>query len=204
MIADTLCPRSEKWSSYRVTLVTRPDCHGVIALEQPTRSVPCGNYCSPARLRSLPRCYIARLRVADRALAISTFALGFSLVPRIRSAALRLPPPCTSGLRSIVGGRSAGAIGRVDFSAPVTSHAKNPAAAAPLVGCIFSQGTTTEVSDSLEGVENIINMLDEIMEHMDGFSSAEEARLSSITETLRMWRYVTHETYESPETDKDD
>ena len=55
----------------------------------------------------------------------------------------------------------------------------------------FSQGTTTEVSDSLEGVENIINMLDEIMEHMDGFSSAEEARLSSITETLRMWRYVT-------------
>ena len=54
------------------------------------------------------------LRVADRALAISTFALGLSLVPRIRSAALRLPPPCTSGLRSIVGGRSAGAIGRVD------------------------------------------------------------------------------------------
>jgi hypothetical protein len=47
-------------------------------------------------------------------------------------------------------------------------------------------------------------MLDEIMDHMDGFSSAEEARLSSITETLRTWRYVTHETYESPETDKDD
>ena len=46
-------------------------------------------------------------------------------------------------------------------------------------------------------------MLDEIMDHMDGFSSAEEAWLSSITETLRTWRYVMQETYESPEGDKD-
>ena len=50
--------------------------------------------------------------------------------------------------------------------------------------------TTTEVSDSLERVDNIVNMLDEICDHMDGFSSAEEAWLSSITETLRTWRYV--------------
>jgi hypothetical protein len=64
--------------------------------------------------------------------------------------------------------------------------------------------TTTEVSDSLERVGNIINMLDEIMDHMDGFSSAEEAWLSSIPETLRIWRYVMQETYESPEADKDD
>ena len=45
--------------------------------------------------------------------------------------------------------------------------------------------TTTEVSDSLDRVESIINMLDEICDHMDGFSSAEEAWLSIITETLR-------------------
>ena len=44
---------------------------------------------------------------------------------------------------------------------------------------------TTEVSDSLERVDSIISMLDEICDHMDGFSSAEEAWLSSITETLR-------------------
>ena len=58
--------------------------------------------------------------------------------------------------------------------------------------------TTTEVSDSLERVDSVINMLDEICDHMDGFSSAEEAWLSSITETLRTWRYVTQETHESP------
>jgi hypothetical protein len=63
---------------------------------------------------------------------------------------------------------------------------------------------TMEVSDSLERVDNIINMLDEIMDHMDGFSSAEETWLSSITETLRTRRYVMQETYESPEDDKDD
>ena len=73
----------------------------------------------------------------------------------------------------------------------------------------FSRGeldkmTTAEVSDSLERVDNIINVLDEIMDHMDGFSSAEEAWLSSITETLRTWRYVMQETYESPEGNKDD
>jgi hypothetical protein len=38
--------------------------------------------------------------------------------------------------------------------------------------------TTTEVSESLERVDTIINMLDEICDHMDGFSSAEEASLS--------------------------
>ena len=62
----------------------------------------------------------------------------------------------------------------------------------------------TEVSDSLEHVDSIINMLDKICDHMDGFSSAEEAWLSSITETLRTWRYVMQETYESPEESKDD
>jgi hypothetical protein len=61
--------------------------------------------------------------------------------------------------------------------------------------------TTTE---TLEGVDNIINMLDEIMDDMDGFSSAEEAWISSITETLRTWRYVMRETYESPEENKED
>ena len=64
--------------------------------------------------------------------------------------------------------------------------------------------TTTEVSDSLERVDGIINMLDEICDHMDGFSSAEEAWLSSITETLRTWGYVMQETYEGPEESKDD
>ena len=59
---------------------------------------------------------------------------------------------------------------------------------------------TTEVSDSLERVDSIINMLDEICDHMDGFSSAEEAWLSSITETLRTWRYVTQETHEARDT----
>jgi hypothetical protein len=59
--------------------------------------------------------------------------------------------------------------------------------------------TTTEISDSLERIDNIINTLDKIMDQMDGFSSAEEAWLSSITETLRTWRYVMHETYESSE-----
>jgi hypothetical protein len=54
--------------------------------------------------------------------------------------------------------------------------------------------TTTEVSDSLERVDSIFNMLDEICDHMDGFSSAEDAWLSSITETLRTGRYVMHET----------
>ena len=57
--------------------------------------------------------------------------------------------------------------------------------------------TTTEVADLLERVDNIINRLDEICDHMDGFSSAEEAWLSSITETLRTWRYVMQETYEA-------
>ena len=47
-------------------------------------------------------------------------------------------------------------------------------------------------------------MLDEIMDHMDGFSSAEEAWLSSITETLRIWRYVMRESYESGEGNKED
>jgi hypothetical protein len=46
--------------------------------------------------------------------------------------------------------------------------------------------TTTEVSHSLERVDNIIKMLDEIMDDMEGFSSAEEAWLSSITETLHL------------------
>ena len=64
--------------------------------------------------------------------------------------------------------------------------------------------TTTDISDSLERIDNIINTLDKIMDQMDGFSSAEEAWLSSITETLRTWRYVMHETYESPEEIKDD
>jgi hypothetical protein len=40
--------------------------------------------------------------------------------------------------------------------------------------------TTTEVYDSLERVDNIIDMLDEIMDHMDGFSSAEEAWLPAL------------------------
>ena len=44
--------------------------------------------------------------------------------------------------------------------------------------------TTMEVSETLERVDNIVNMLDEICDHMDGFSSAEEAWLSSITETF--------------------
>ena len=46
--------------------------------------------------------------------------------------------------------------------------------------------TTMEVSETLERVDNIVNMLDEICDHMDGFSSAEEAWLSSITETLHL------------------
>jgi hypothetical protein len=33
--------------------------------------------------------------------------------------------------------------------------------------------TTTEVSDSLERVDSIINILDKICDHMDGFSSAD-------------------------------
>jgi hypothetical protein len=77
-------------------------------------------------------------------------------------------------------------------------------------GALFSSGelgkmtTTTQVSDSLERVDSIVNMLDEICDHMDGFSSAEEAWLSSITETLRTWRYVMQETYESAEENKND
>jgi hypothetical protein len=61
-----------------------------------------------------------------------------------------------------------------------------------------------EVAETLERVDNIVNMLDEICDNMDGFSSAEEAWLSSITETLRTWRYVMKETYESAEETKDD
>jgi hypothetical protein len=63
---------------------------------------------------------------------------------------------------------------------------------------------TIEVSETLERVDSIVNMLDEICDHMDGFSSAEEAWLSSITETSRTWRYVMQETYEGPEESKDD
>jgi hypothetical protein len=59
--------------------------------------------------------------------------------------------------------------------------------------------TTMEVSKTLECVDNIVNMLDEICDQMDGFSSIEDAWLSSITETLRTWRYVMQETYESAE-----
>jgi hypothetical protein len=62
---------------------------------------------------------------------------------------------------------------------------------------------TIDVSEALERVDNIVNMLDEICDDMDGFSSAEEAWLSSITETLRTRRYVMQETYESPEGNKD-
>ena len=58
---------------------------------------------------------------------------------------------------------------------------------------------TMEVSETLECIDGIVNMLDEICDHMDGFSSTEEAWLSSITETLRTWRYVMQETYESAE-----
>jgi hypothetical protein len=61
---------------------------------------------------------------------------------------------------------------------------------------------TTDVSEALERVDKIVNMLDEICDEMDGFSSAEEAWLSSITETLRTWRYVMQETYQSPEDNK--
>jgi hypothetical protein len=64
--------------------------------------------------------------------------------------------------------------------------------------------TTIDVSEALERVDNIVNTLDEVCDHMDGFSSAEEAWLSSITETLRTWRYVMQETYESPAGTKDD
>jgi hypothetical protein len=64
--------------------------------------------------------------------------------------------------------------------------------------------TTIEVSETLERVDSIVNMLDEICDHMDSFSSTEEAWLSSITETLRTWRYVMQETYESAEENKDD
>ena len=64
--------------------------------------------------------------------------------------------------------------------------------------------TTIEVSETLERVDSIVNMLDEICDHMDGFSSVEEAWLSSITETLRTWRYVMQETYQSAEENKDD
>ena len=64
--------------------------------------------------------------------------------------------------------------------------------------------TTIDVSEALERVDNIVNTLDEVCDHMDGFSSAEEAWLSSITETLRTWRYVMQETYESPAGNKDD
>ena len=63
---------------------------------------------------------------------------------------------------------------------------------------------TIEVSETLERVDSIVNMLDEICDHMDGFSSAEEAWLSSITETLRTWRYVMQETYESAEDKRGD
>ena len=49
----------------------------------------------------------------------------------------------------------------------------------------------------VERIDKIVNMLDEICDHMDGFSSVEEARLSGITETMRTWRYVMRETYES-------
>ena len=78
---------------------------------------------------------------------------------------------------------------------------------APLVGCTFSQEGARQNDDGgslrlAQRVDNIINVLDEIMDHMDGFSSAEEAWLSSITETLRTWRYVMQETYESPEGNK--
>ena len=62
--------------------------------------------------------------------------------------------------------------------------------------------TTMEVSETLERVDNIVNMLDEICDHMDGFSSAEEAWLSSITETLRTWRYVMQEPTEARKTTK--
>jgi hypothetical protein len=64
--------------------------------------------------------------------------------------------------------------------------------------------TAMEVSETLERVDNVVNMLDEICDHMDGFSSVEEAWLSSVTETLRTWRYVMRETYESPEGNKED
>jgi hypothetical protein len=35
--------------------------------------------------------------------------------------------------------------------------------------------TTIEVSEPLERVDSIVNMLDEICDHMDGLSSVEEA-----------------------------
>ena len=63
--------------------------------------------------------------------------------------------------------------------------------------------TTGEVSNSLERVDSIINTLDGICDHMDGFSSAEEAWLSSITETLRTWRYVMQATSGGPEEQSD-
>jgi hypothetical protein len=45
---------------------------------------------------------------------------------------------------------------------------------------------TMEVSETLERIDDIVNMLDEICDHMDGFSSTEEAWLSSITETCAL------------------
>ena len=38
--------------------------------------------------------------------------------------------------------------------------------------------TTTEVSESPERVDSIINILDEICDHMDGSSSAREAHMA--------------------------
>jgi hypothetical protein len=35
--------------------------------------------------------------------------------------------------------------------------------------------TTTEVSETLERVDSIVNMLDEICDHMDGFSSTDRS-----------------------------
>ena len=51
-----------------------------------------------------------------------------------------------------------------------------------------------EVSETLERVDNIVNMLDAY----GRFFVRAVAWLSSITETLRTWRYVTQETHESP------
>src|SRR5262252_7000202 len=47
--------------------------------------------------------------------------------------------------------------------------------------CTFFQVGTWQINttDTLERVDNIVNTLDEIMDHMEGFSSAEEAWLSA-------------------------
>jgi hypothetical protein len=103
-----------------------------------------------------------------------------------------LPPKCRCTGDHAAASASPSACGLLSLKATAAAYDRAATATRILRGELEKMTTTMEVSETLERVDNIVNMLDEICDRMDGL------------ETLRTWRYVMQETYESAGENKDD